>query len=311
MNGDGLKDILIGSFSGAPQWIPNTKDGYGEPGPVLDKNDDLVVLSTFWDFEADDWAESESTGTTGFCSSVAAVDWDDDGDMDLLLGGYKKGGLFLRLNEGSASVTKFATTNEPVKVGDKPIEFEGGMGAPRVADWDGDGLFDIIVGTIYGEVVLFRNAGTKGAPSFPEMTTLVELLPGAAGSKQIKRVIGKDGSPVAPGSSFHIELIDYDGDNDLDLLVGGRSEWLTGPEKSPTEEDLAHKEKLLEEADAAWAKFKEYKNSVTGDEALEELKSTEKYRTLLANYHSFRKEAFAVTADPVERGDYLWLFRRK
>ena len=47
------------------------------------------------------------------------------------------------------------------------------------------------------------------------------------------------------------------------------------------------------------------------EEALKELKSTEKYRTLLADYHSIRREAYAVTADPVERGDFLWLFRRK
>ena len=311
VNADGMKDILTGSFSGVPQWVVNSKVGYGEPTAVVDKNGDLVVLSTFWDFEADDWAESDRSGTTGFCSSVAAVDWDHDGDMDLLLGGYREGGLFLRLNEGSATETKFATTNQPVKVGDQPIAFEGGIGAPRVVDWDGDGLFDIVIGSIYGEVVLFRNTGTKGSPKFSKRTTLVELLPGKSGSKQIKRVQGKDGAPVAPGSSFHIELVDYDGDDDLDLLVGGRSEWLTGPEKSPTAEDLEHKKQLIEKRDAAWAKFRDYQKTVTGEEALKELKSTEKYRTLLADYHSIRREAYAVTADPVERGDFLWLFRRK
>ena len=56
-----------------------------------------------------------------------------------------------------------------------------------------------MIGTIFGEVVLLRNAGSQGAPSFPEMTTLVELLPGDAGAKQIKRVPFEDGAPVAPG----------------------------------------------------------------------------------------------------------------
>ena len=83
MDGDGIQDILTGSFSGAPQWIVRTKEGYGEPTRVEDKNGDPVVISTFWDTEADDWAEIESTGTTGLCTSVAAVDWDHDGDMDL------------------------------------------------------------------------------------------------------------------------------------------------------------------------------------------------------------------------------------
>jgi len=311
MNGDGRQDILTGSFSGAPQWVINTKDGYGEPSGVVDQNNNLVVLSTFWDFETEDWGESDSTGTTGFCSSVAAVDWDHDGDMDLLLGGYRDGGLFLRLNEGSVTETKFASTNQPVKVGGKPIEFKGGIGAPRVVDWDGDGLFDIVVGTIYGEVVLFRNAGSKGAPTFPEMTTLVELLPGKAGSKQIKRVPAKDGSPVAPGSSFHIELVDYDGDDDLDLLVGGRSEWLTGPVKVPTAEDLQRAKKLKEEAAAVWTEFKEFKKTATDAKALDKLRTTKEYRDLLKKHRALGAEARAVTADPIERGDFLWLFRRK
>lgn len=313
INGDGLKDILIGSFSGAPQWIVNTKDGYGESTGVVDKNGNLVVLSTFWDFEVEDWDESDGTGTTGQCSSVAAVDWDDDGDMDLLLGDYWKGGLFLRLNEGNATETKFATTNQPVKVGDESIAFEGGIGAPRVVDWDGDGLFDIVVGTIHGEVALFRNAGTKGAPEFPEMTTLVELLPGPAGSKQIKRVPAKDGLPVGPGSSFHIELVDYDGDGDLDLLVGGRSEWLTGPLKEPTEEELELAKNLKEESSAAYSKFSKLKKAAAavGDDELEKFQSSEEAQGLLKKYRSKRSEAIAITSDPIERGDFVWLFRQR
>ena len=70
--------------------------------------------------------------------------------MDLLLGCYRNGGLYLRLNEGSPAEMKFAATNQPVKVGNEPVVFEGGIGAPRIADWDNDGLFDILIGTIYG-----------------------------------------------------------------------------------------------------------------------------------------------------------------
>ena len=311
LNGDGLKDILTASFNGAPQWIENTKDGYKEATSVLGKDGDIVMLSKYWDYETEDWAESERTGTNGLCSSVAAVDWDHDGDMDLLLGDYWDGGLYLCLNEGSPKEMKFASTNQVIKVGGEPIGFAGGMGAPRIADWDGDGLFDIVIGTIRGEIVLLRNAGAQGKPDFPEMTTLVEALPGPSGSKQIKRVLAKNGSPVAPGSSFHIELVDYDADGDLDLLVGGRSEWLTGPEKVTTEEDLKHVEELKKQQADAWAAFKEYKNTLTGDESSAELKENDEYQTLLKKYHSIRKEAYAVTADPVERGDFVWLFRRK
>lgn len=314
LNDDGQKDILIGSFSGIPQWIEGTKDGYGKSTDVLDGDGAPVIISEFWDVEEDDWNESDKTGTTGHCSSVAAVDWDDDGDMDLLLGGYRNGGLFLRLNEGSSTQTKFATKNETIKVGDKPISFDGGMGAPRVGDWDGDGLFDIVVGTIRGEVVLFRNAGSKGKPAFPEMTTLVKALPGPSGSKQIKRVAAaKDGEgPVGPGSSYHIELVDYDADGDLDLLVGGRSEWLTGPEKVPTEEELELAAKLKEESSAAYSEFAKRKKEAAkkGEDEGDKYRASDEAKALLKTYRDKRVEAIKITADPKETGDFVWLYRR-
>ncbi|MCK0132645.1 VCBS repeat-containing protein [Flavobacteriaceae bacterium F08102] len=237
INGDGRKDILVGSFSGVPQWLMNTKDGYGESTHVRDKNGDLVTLTQFWDDDTEAWSPGQNGGV--ICSSVAAVDWDDDGDMDLLLGGYSGEVLELRLNEGSKDgAVQFATTNQPVLVGGKPFSLMSGgkgIGTPRIADWDGDGRFDILIGTIYGEVFLLRNTGSKGSPEFSEVTTLVEPYLGRAGSKKIKRVPSKNGSPVGPGSSFHIETVDYDGDGDLDLLVGARSEWLIEGAKTGSE----------------------------------------------------------------------------
>ena len=312
MNGDGLKDVLVGGFSGVPQWIAQTKDGFGEPAAVVDKNGDAVLISEFWDYEAEDWAESETSGAKGHASSVAAVDWDSDGDTDLLLGGYRKGGLFLRLNEGSASHMQLATTSQALHVGGQPIQIEGGIGAPRIADWDGDGLFDILIGTIRGEVLLLHNVGAEGAPEFSEMTSIIEPLPGDAGSKQIKRVeAAKTGGPSAPGSSFHIEAVDYDGDGDLDLLVGARSEWLTGPIKVPTEDDLKKAADLKQQEEAAWKVFTEYRDSATDDEAKDKLTTTEKYKALLKRHRELRSMRIAVTADPKERGDFVWLFRRK
>ena len=123
----------------------------------------------------------------------------------------------------------------------------------------------------------------------------------------------KDGLPVGPGSSFHIELVDYDADGDLDLLVGGRSEWLTGPLKVPTEEELELAEKLMNESDAAYKKFAKLKKAAkaAGEEELEKFEASEESKALLAKYRKLRTESIDVTRDPIERGDFVWLFRRK
>ncbi len=311
MNGDGRKDILISSFSGVPQWVESMESGWGEPADVLDQEGDAVVISDFWNRDTDEWDETDRSGTKGHCSSVAAVDWDDDGDIDLLLGEYKEGQLHVRLNEGSAKETRFATTNFPIKVGQDLVSFEGGVGAPRVVDWNGDGLFDIVVGTIRGGVFLLQNTGVKGSPKFEQLATLIEPLPGASGAKQAKRVEFKNGKPIGPGSSFHIEPVDYDGDGDLDLLVGARSEWLTAPITEPTEEELEQIALLKEQMDAAWDKFREYKATAETKEEQKELATTEKYRDLLGEYRRLRSERYKLTRDPTELGDLVWLFRRK
>jgi len=312
MNGDGRKDILISSFSGVPQWVENTESGWGESTDVLDQNGDAVVIADFWNNDTEEWDETDRSGSKGQCTSVAAVDWDDDGDLDLLLGDYdREGRLYVRLNEGSATETRFATTNFPINVGSEKVSIEGGVGAPRVVDWNGDGMFDILVGSIRGGVYLLQNTGDKGSPKFDQLATLIEPLPGASGGKQVKRVEVKDGQPVGPGSSFHIEPVDYDGDGDLDLLVGARSEWLTAPIKEPTKEDIEHAEQLKEQMDDAWAKFREHKATAKTKEEEKELATTEKYRELLSEYQRIRSERYKLTRDPTELGDRIWLFRRK
>ena len=45
-----------------------------------------------------------------------------------------------------------------------PCEAKWGYTTQTVADWDGDGLPDIIVNSIWGKVVWFKNIGTRKAP---------------------------------------------------------------------------------------------------------------------------------------------------
>ncbi len=76
-----------------------------------------------------------------------------------------------------------------------------------VLDWDGDGLFDLLVGCGRGGVVVYPNRGRPGEPRFP-FSRLVRTA---------------DGMPMDVGWSATPHAADWDGDGRLDLLVGG--EW--------------------------------------------------------------------------------------
>ena len=56
-----------------------------------------------------------------FGSFYMPVDWDADGDLDILIGCFD-GELKLRVNEGDANKYAFAKENITINVGDKPLK---------------------------------------------------------------------------------------------------------------------------------------------------------------------------------------------
>ncbi len=95
------------------------------------------------------------------------VDWDNDGRIDLLVGDYK-GELWVYLNK-SDEVAPIPAPQPPVMVRIGTSTSLGSMISPSVADINGDGLFDLVIGRTSGAIQFALNAGKPGEPSFPKL----------------------------------------------------------------------------------------------------------------------------------------------
>lgn len=127
-------------------------------------------------------------------------DWNEDGRPDLLIGSHD-GRIWLYINDGTPNAPHF-TSAAYVQENGSTMDV-GDRAAPCVADLDGDGLRDLIVGEIYGKVRFYRNQGSPGNPLFSGY-----------------EVLRTSGTDIAAISSARPDAVDWDNDGDVDLVLG-------------------------------------------------------------------------------------------
>ncbi|MEN8143632.1 MAG: FG-GAP-like repeat-containing protein [Gemmatimonadota bacterium] len=121
-------------------------------------------------------------------------DLDGDGDLDAMVGSWRKGVRFYR-NAGTAAAAEFVL--------DSALSVEltrGSNSVPALADIDGDGDLDLFAGESSGDLNFWRNTGAPEAPQFTLESDKYEGMDA-----------GRRSFPA---------LVDLDGDGDLDLALG-------------------------------------------------------------------------------------------
>ena len=207
LDGDGHDDVISGSYwPGDLFWFRGEGKGQYAAGQKL-KDVSGADLNS-----GGKWKSENEPDMDSLAAAPYAADMDGDGDFDLLVGNIA-GRVILIPNEGTAKEPKFTGAHRrALQAGGEDLRVEGDAG-PTMADWDGDGLADLIVGGGNGAVNLYRNEGTAKAPKFLKAVALVSVGGGHG-------VVAHGNQPTGPGMRSKACVTDYDDDGILDLLVG-------------------------------------------------------------------------------------------
>ncbi len=327
-DGDGHQDVLSGSWPGelflfrgradgsfaAPEMLKD-KDGQiiNIGGGIEERRDEEGILirgSAEWEtvdgrtFVTYRGKRYESTperpiATTGTASVVRPADWDGDGDLDLIVGDIS-GNVHLIPNEGTSKSHAFGKDKQ-LQAGGQPLRV-GSRAGPCVADWDGDGDLDLLVGADDGSVSLYRNTGSAKSP---ELAAAEQLVPPGEKSSGTRPPV-----EARRGTRSKVCVADWNDDGRLDLLVGDLA-YQKPDRPEPTPEEQARYDRIRKELEPIQKRYGELFTKLHMPPRVRDRNEREK---LMKESEEIGEQMRALRSQlppEYELHGWVWLFLRK
>ncbi len=220
-NGDGKLDLVAGNSAGYIQWFENV--GTRQQPAFVDRGNLRAGGQVIRRIAGPNGSIQGPAEEKWGYSNPWVADWDLDGKLDLVVNDIWGSVVWYR---------NIGTRTEPVLAAAQNVEVEWKgrtpkpewvwwepqgkqlvtqwRTTPRVIDWDGDGLPDLVMMNHEGYLTLYRRARVNGV--------LKLMPPERIFVERNGRFFNMAGGRVGSSGRRKVDFVDWDGDGDLDLV---------------------------------------------------------------------------------------------
>lgn len=157
---DGLKDLFLGNYGYYNSPAFENKIAYlKNTGTTTNPKFDLITR---------DFNNMSSAGIVNMVPTFG--DMDGDGDGDMIIGGYDGKLHYYQNTASTGAPANFVLAQANLKNSNNRTIDVGDFAAPHIADVDGDGKNDLVIGARNGRLAFYKRLNATGAPQLDSIS---------------------------------------------------------------------------------------------------------------------------------------------